>query len=144
MKGYLRENILSGNYIIKCPEYECTELVSMENIRYLLEPKEFDRFKYFKEKNEKEMNPNNKFCHRPDCGELLTKIEDRLVCDKCQAIYCEICLQPFHEGNSCDIVLKNALENTFKIFKIKKCPNCKSPIEKSEGCNHMNCKKCKF
>jgi hypothetical protein len=36
----------------------------MENIKYLLEPKEFERFKYFKEKNEKEMNPNNKFCHR--------------------------------------------------------------------------------
>ena len=27
--------------------------------------------------------------------------------------------------------------------QLRKCPNCKSPIEKSSGCNHMNCKKCK-
>jgi len=23
----------------------------------------------------------------------------------------------------------------------KKCPHCKSPIEKNEGCNHMKCSK---
>lgn len=29
LKGYLRENLRSGNYIIKCPEYECTEQISL-------------------------------------------------------------------------------------------------------------------
>ena len=25
----------------------------------------------------------------------------------------------------------------------KKCPRCQTPIEKDEGCNHMNCRKCR-
>ncbi|KAI4467590.1 rbr family ring finger and ibr domain-containing [Holotrichia oblita] len=39
-------------------------------------------------------------------------------------------------------------ENAANIFWLvtnsKPCPNCKSPIEKDEGCNHMKCFKCKL
>jgi len=30
------------------------------------------------------------------------------------------------------------------VSNCKACPNCKSPIQKNEGCNHMKCCKCKF
>ena len=35
-----------------------------------------------------------------------------------------------------------AAANTFwMLSNSKKCPTCKSPIEKNEGCNHMRCSK---
>lgn len=30
------------------------------------------------------------------------------------------------------------------IQNTKPCPNCKSPIQKNEGCNEMNCRKVRF
>lgn len=37
-----------------------------------------------------------------------------------------------------------AVANTlWLVTNSKSCPNCKSPIQKNEGCNHMKCTKCK-
>lgn len=30
------------------------------------------------------------------------------------------------------------------VTNSKPCPNCKSPIQKNEGCNHMKCSKVNF
>ncbi|XP_017769602.1 PREDICTED: ankyrin repeat and IBR domain-containing protein 1-like isoform X2 [Nicrophorus vespilloides] len=30
------------------------------------------------------------------------------------------------------------------VTNAKPCPNCSSPIQKNEGCNHMKCSKCKY
>ena len=36
MKGYVRENQSSGNFMIKCPEYDCPNHVTIEVIRTVL------------------------------------------------------------------------------------------------------------
>lgn len=45
-----------------------------------------------------------------------------------------------------DIIKKSeTAANVFwMLSNSKKCPHCKSPIEKNEGCNHMRCSKVGF
>lgn len=77
--------------------------------------------------------------------------------------FCWKCSMDPHEPCSCelwckwkDVVISNMSEedrariageaqaNAQWIMKnTKPCPNCKSPIQKDEGCNHMTCKTCK-
>ncbi|KAK3082836.1 hypothetical protein FSP39_006705 [Pinctada imbricata] len=38
---------------------------------------------------------------------------------------------------------KAAANCLWLVTNSKPCPNCKSPIQKNEGCNHMKCSKCK-
>ncbi|XP_061169604.1 ankyrin repeat and IBR domain-containing protein 1-like [Saccostrea echinata] len=78
--------------------------------------------------------------------------------------YCWDCLGEAHEPSSCDNWTKwfqkigeirpeemsgteeetDAAANClWLVTNSKPCPNCKSPIQKNEGCNHMKCSKCK-
>ncbi|XP_064646454.1 ankyrin repeat and IBR domain-containing protein 1-like isoform X2 [Lineus longissimus] len=78
--------------------------------------------------------------------------------------FCWECLGDAHEPCSCEHwnkwfekiqevkpeELTNTEEETehaanylWLVTNSKPCPNCKSPIQKNEGCNHMKCSKCK-
>ncbi|XP_050544960.1 ankyrin repeat and IBR domain-containing protein 1-like isoform X2 [Daktulosphaira vitifoliae] len=39
---------------------------------------------------------------------------------------------------------EEAANSLWLVTNSKPCPNCNSPIQKNEGCNHMKCTKCKF
>lgn len=39
---------------------------------------------------------------------------------------------------------ENAANCLWMVTNSKPCPNCKSPTQKNEGCNHMKCSKCKY
>ncbi|KAI8776004.1 ankyrin repeat and IBR domain-containing protein 1 [Biomphalaria glabrata] len=79
--------------------------------------------------------------------------------------FCWECLEESHEPCSCDNWTKwfqkiseikpETLDGTeqetelaanclWLVTNSKPCPNCKSPIQKNEGCNHMKCSKCKY
>lgn len=91
------ENIASGNYIIDCPEYDCDEKMSEKEGALVLNQEQFSRFVRFKHKVTLENDPNNKFCNRPDCGELLVEMKDKkLFCKTCNMIFCLMCQEPLH------------------------------------------------
>ena len=43
--------------------------------------------------------------------------------------------------NSTEVETENAANCLWLVTNSKSCPNCKSPIQKNEGCNHMKCSK---
>lgn len=51
----------------------------------------------------------------------------------------------FAVGQMAEITQKAELAANvlWMVSNSKPCPNCKTPIEKNEGCNHMRCTKCK-
>jgi ariadne-1 len=93
-----------------------------------------------------------RYCSKRGCenGQLLEDESVLMKCSLCQTKTCINCNAPRHTAMTCrkykiskhgkavnqmekDITLN---ENLIKI-KCIQCPNCKLPIRKNEGCNHL-------
>ena len=95
-----------------------------------------------------------RYCPTPDCGFIYRCARDS---DPTSSAYtCPNCFEPIctscharHGGYSCadykDIASggHEALERLKRELNIKDCPKCTTPMEKTEGCNHMTCGGCK-
>lgn len=88
-----------------------------------------------------------KYCPSPDCDYVYranapVKMQ---TCSSCLVPICTSC-HAQHEGLSCaeyqDVSSgrQEANERLKKEIGIKDCPKCKTPLEKTEGCNHMTCR----
>ncbi|KAG8997881.1 hypothetical protein FRB90_012420 [Tulasnella sp. 427] len=85
----------------------------------------------------------------PNCGvQVRMDREDfmtspMIACPRpnCDYIWCKACLQPVEtkrpEDHSCDGMLE--LARLIQSRHWRRCPGCQTPIERSEGCNHMTC-----
>ncbi|KAJ4360887.1 uncharacterized protein N0V89_001455 [Didymosphaeria variabile] len=94
------------------------------------------------------------YCPTPDCGYIyrctVTSGADRpmYTCSNCLEMVCTSC-HALHGRYTCaeykDIQSGGyeALEKLKKELNIKDCPKCSTPMEKTEGCNHMTCGGCK-
>jgi len=94
-----------------------------------------------------------KYCTTPDCSQIYRIEEGKNIvqCPSCLVTACVAC-QADHEGFSCqEWKIHQDPEEQERLLSgwaegndVKKCPNCAVLIEKSGGCNHMKCGKCKM
>ena len=100
-----------------------------------------------------------RYCPTPDCGYLyrVTSRGDSSdhsmassiwhMCPRCLKRICRSC-HANHEGRSCDEYQEYQSNAAFEAYKnknsarIKDCPNCGTTIEKTAGCNHIECGGC--
>jgi len=88
------------------------------------------------------LSPNcNKYQHLHQCKQKLNDI----LCS-CGYTYCILCKNIGHRPCRCDVVRawiekESAESENLKWIKAntKKCPKCRTPIQKNQGCNHMTC-----
>lgn len=75
-------------------------------------------------------------CPKTNCkGE----ISDANICTSCGSSICLKCRELSHSGE-CKKEIVESIKTKNKTTK--KCPQCKSPIEKNKGCDHMHCANC--
>lgn len=90
-----------------------------------------------------------RYCSTPDCGYIYrtSVTANTHTCTKCFEVICTACHEQ-HGAMTCaeykDLNLGGY--DAFRKYKnekgIKDCPKCTTPMEKTEGCNHMTCGGC--
>ena len=83
-------------------------------------------------------------CCTPDCDQVyrVTPTPGIFTCGRCIKSCCTSC-HVHHPGRSCNETEDDALAKIMSRLNIKKCPECETLMEKTEGCNHMTCGGCK-
>ncbi|BDA42122.1 probable ATP-dependent RNA helicase DEAH11, chloroplastic at C-terminar half [Coccomyxa sp. Obi] len=94
-------------------------------------------------------------CPQANCeGMAVSGGEDEspeLVCNVCSHAWCKSCKVDWHSGLSCDEYLRQVGEveadNGLKEYQAKNrmisCPTCGHGIEKTDGCNRVQCTGCR-
>lgn len=103
------------------------------------------------------------FCPTPDCDSVYAVHpgsdtgtapatndgkSTAFTCPQCLVDICTYCKTEFHDGQTCDDHLAavdvGVSEARFREWKrannVKSCPTCSADIEKTEGCDHMECR----
>lgn len=94
-----------------------------------------------------------KYCKTPDCNQVYRSNPANSApltvhCPSCLSSICATCHEESHQGMTCaeSRIHNNPAEQErlndqlAREVGYKKCPNCRVWIEKTEGCNHMECK----
>lgn len=151
---YLEGRVKQGNMVTRtdCPDSDCTERVYDSMFEQLLSPASKLRYESFLARSFVEDSPIRRWCPGPDCGRAVECRDSSILNVKCECNFefCFKCGDPAHEPTNCDNLSKwkeklvSESENaTWILANTKKCPKCRTPIEKNQGCNHMTCQSCR-
>ncbi|XP_032877091.1 probable E3 ubiquitin-protein ligase RNF217 isoform X2 [Amblyraja radiata] len=158
LKRYLSNQVQLGRAEIKCPITECSEYMDESTVISNLPRDDIVKYSYFLELSR--MDSSTKPC--PQCKHFTTwrlksnipnptKSENKfkIQCPVCQFVWCFKCHSPWHQGLNCkeyrkgDKLLRHwASEIEHGQRNAQKCPKCKIHIQRTEGCDHMNCSQC--
>lgn len=145
-------------YPIKCPE--CDEIMSIQDFKAIMGRTfcELDAIREFllpvlrKSLNQflRDCLDYIKCLH---CKRLVSATgmsENAILCSECSVDHCDRCGENLHEGKTCR-EKQNEKSDLFDWLNQnpdhrRTCPNpkCKMPIERAEGCNHLECSQCKI
>jgi len=165
MREYLKVEITQGNVqTITCPDGACVRHGHIESteIEKIVDSRLYDKYTLLKYQQEVNTDPSRTFCPRPDCdavvslrstsaGQTSNVKATPVKCNKCGMVFCSLCKNTWHESQTCDEHMSvTQKDSTYGIpfvssedATIKRCPICRVPIERNDGCAQMMCKQCK-
>jgi len=134
---------------IRCPV--CYETLSFNDVKRGASQPVFERYDTLLLRNGLQAMPDFRWCKNAQCGsgQIHDGGVDRPImkCQGCKDLSCFLHDLPWHYSKTCeemDIELeKNENELASRVYiaaHTKPCPQCREPIEKNEGCDHMTCR----
>ena len=152
-KTCIIQQLKSAVVPLKCVTENCEEPVVWKDFQNLLSQSERKKLLLSSLDAYVRCNPDSvKYCPTPDCGTVYRVSTDGRShkCGACSADICTSCHTQSHRGLTCAMFKSGRnVEEDFKEWmrkdpsNRKNCPQCNAPIEKNQGCNHMECSQCK-
>ncbi|CAL2274440.1 unnamed protein product [Prunus armeniaca] len=156
MVSYVASKLEVNITSIRCPDPDCTSgLLDPEHCRSILPREVFERWGVAL--CEAVVPASQKFyCPYKDCSAMLIIDDDgkkgmivrQSDCPHCRKLFCAQCKVPWHVGFECAKFQKlnkverereNMLRNLAKKEQWRRCPNCRFYVERSWGCNIIQC-----
>ncbi|XP_076339195.1 LOW QUALITY PROTEIN: uncharacterized protein LOC143240523 [Tachypleus tridentatus] len=154
-KECLRLQVESKQIPFLCSSEGCGEPFVLEDLKHILNNNKKLR-KDVTEAALKELVQSNsekyRYCPTSDCPVVYRVSPNQLfICDVCENEICASCHVINHRGMTCELYKALSVDEDYslKIWMEEKpdhrklCTQCKAPIEKNGGCNHMTCWNCR-
>ena len=143
-----------GDLPVRCfgDSGSCLEVLEVQELKNALTSAVFEQLLEDSFTTHVRTNPKSfQYCPTPDCQQIYRTSPDGIIftCPVCLTPICTTCQITSHDGMTCEVYKRIGTDGDeeFQRWKqendVKDCPICKVPIEKSEGCNHMECRNCK-
>ncbi|KAI9641098.1 hypothetical protein NHQ30_010528 [Ciborinia camelliae] len=138
------------DFSIKChgDMGKCQVIFSLEELQESLSSKAFEDILEASFSSHIQRNPQAfRYCPKPNCNTVyrVTNTMHFNTCAECCTVTCTHCHNP-HENKTCgeyEDESSGRYQEALKLMErlgIKSCPKCKTSIEKTDGCNHIECK----
>lgn len=157
LQGFFNNCINEGKVLdITCPAPGCKTAIEYEHVRAVVTTDIFLKYEEFAFIAALNADPSVKWCPKPGCGNAIIGDPDNPRCQctspDCRYEFCFLCSEPWHADATCEEYQQWKIDNGLTDAKFsnwakkntKKCPRCKTMIEKIAGCNHMTCSSCKY
>lgn len=143
-----------GDLPVRCfgDSGNCLQVLEIQEIKNALPSEAFEQLLEDSFTTYVRTNPKSfQYCPTPDCQQVYRVSLNgvNFTCPSCLTPICTTCQITSHDGMTCEIYKRIGTQGNeeFRKWKqannVKDCPVCKVPIEKSDGCNHMECRNCK-
>lgn len=150
-KRHAEAKLTSGSLQMECPDPSCVHSFTMDQCRTLLSKSNFTTLN-IRLTETAIPAPLRVYCPFKDCSAFMEKSESDgtfAECYFCHREFCQACNAPWHNNQTCGEYRANEMNSRLsgdqkfrELAKQKKwqtCPDCKSFVERTEGCKHMTC-----